>query len=300
MMGFSRAIAFASITMLGGVAMAQPKPTPAEKQKIQELAKRAISKSQAGDHEGAVADLLEAYRINTTAAVVLLSNVGYEYKQLKRPVDALKYYCMYLEQDPTGSAAQYVSAEAKTLHKDLQLPGEPCAKKADKKPPPIDFNDGGNGSSGTVTPNHTDGQVTGTSNLSTTTTASPSDPGKSMKWAGIGVGVAGAAVLGAGIYFGTQAKDRADQITAGPPIDPDTGMQVDWGPHPELGWDGITKLQDDGHKFEKLQVALTITGAAMVVGGGALYFFGARKHAETTVTPTAGPDSVGVSLGGSF
>jgi len=311
MMGLSRGLAL--VLVLCGVAGAQPKePTAAQKQKIQDLAKRAISKSQNNDHEGAVKDLLEAYAIAPSAAVVLLSNVGYEYKQMKRPVDALKYFCLYLEKDPTGSAASYVTAEAKTIHTELKLSGEVCAKKPEVEngagtgtgtgTGTGDPNDAGNG---TVTPNHPDdtatgnGQVTGTVGL--TKTSTPSSPGKTMRWAGLGIGGAGAVVLGAGIVFGIQAKDKADQITKGPPIDPNTGMQVSWGPHPELGWDGIVKLQDDGHRAQNLQIALTITGAAMVIGGTALYFMGSKKkHSEVTVTPTAGPDSLGVHLGGSF
>src|SRR6187551_2358328 len=107
MMGSIRAIALV-LLLVPALAAAQPPPTPAQKQAASERVKKAIAKSQAGDHETAVDLYLEAYTI--IPQPLLLSNVGSEYQQMKKPVEALKYFCKYLEADPTGNNVTYATA----------------------------------------------------------------------------------------------------------------------------------------------------------------------------------------------
>src|SRR5580704_1959596 len=89
------------------VARADPKPTPAQMQ-------------QAGDLELAIELYKQAYDVVPTP--ILLSNIGSEYEQAKKPVLALKYFCKYLDADPTGSNASYATAKAKALQIDLGTP----------------------------------------------------------------------------------------------------------------------------------------------------------------------------------
>ncbi|MBL9020240.1 MAG: hypothetical protein JNL83_39005 [Myxococcales bacterium] len=99
MLGSSRAVAtvLAAALLVGpsGLAIAQPQPTPQQKQLVQDLVKQAIAKSQAGDHAGAIETYQKAYA--TSPLPTLLSNIGSEYQLASKPVEALKYFFMYLE-----------------------------------------------------------------------------------------------------------------------------------------------------------------------------------------------------------
>ncbi|MBA2540273.1 MAG: tetratricopeptide repeat protein [Deltaproteobacteria bacterium] len=297
MMGFARVSALLVLSL--GVAVAQPKPslsppTPAQKTDIERLAKQAIAKSQKGDHEGAIKDYLDAYAIAPTALGVLLSNVGHEYKELKKPYEALKYFCMYLEKEPTGSAANYVLAEASGIWKELGgKEGEVCVKKPEPPPPELKPDP-------KPDPN---GQVTGTTTPPRPPPKETGGGGGGLKIAGLGIAGAGVVALAAGVFFGSKAASKSDQITQGPPIDPETGMQVGWGPNDALGWDGIVQLEKDGEKAEQMQIILTAVGGAMIIGGTALYFVARSKKSGTSevrVSATGAPGAAGLLLNGRF
>lgn len=287
-MGLSRIVAIMAVT--ASVAAAQPKPSPvpptaAQKADIERLAKQAIAKSQKGDHEGAIKDYLDAFAIAPgPSTTVLLSNVGHEYKTLKKPYEALKYFCMYLEKEPTGAAASYVLSEASGIWKELGgKEGEVCVKKAE---PPVEKDP--------------DPPVTKLPDpVKPPPSPKPKSGGGGMRIAGLGIAGAGVVALGAGFLFGSKAASKSDEISKGPPLDA-AGNQVDWGPHPELGWDGIAKLQSDGESAEKMQITLSVAGGLMVIGGTALYFLGRSKGSETNVTAAVTKDSGGVVFSGRF
>lgn len=291
-MGLTRVVTLLALS--AGIAAAQPKsspqPSPQQVTDIQRLAKQAIAKSQKGDHEGAIKDYLDAYAIHPPSTTVLLSNVGHEYKTLKKPVEALKYFCMYLEKEPTGSAASYVLSEATSIWKELgNKDGEVCVKAAPVDKPPVD-----------TPPVDKPPVVTGTEDIQKPPPPPPPpSSGGGMRMAGLGVAGAGVIALGAGFFFGSKAAEKSDAISNGPPLDA-TGKQVDWGPHPELGWDGITKLEADGEKYEKLQIGLSVVGGAMVIGGTALYFLGRSKSTESRITASASKDGGGLVFSGRF
>lgn len=286
MTGLFRATAIIAFT--ASIAAAQPKlPPTAEKAEIERLAKQAIAKSQKGDHEGAIKDYLDAYAIAPgPSTTVLLSNVGHEYKTIKKPYEALKYFCMYLEKEPTGAAASYVLSEASGIWKELGgKEGEVCVTKAE---PPVE--------------KQPDPPIT--SVVAEIKKPPPPPPpkanrGSGMRIAGLGLAGAGVVALGAGFLFGSKAASKSDAISQGPPLD-SSGNQVDWGPHPELGWDGISKLQADGEQAEKLQITLSVAGGLMVIGGTALYFLGRSKGAESNVTAAVTNDGGGVVYSGRF
>src|SRR5690606_28536963 len=87
--------------LVASPALAQPAPEPtaAEKAKAGDLVKKAIAKSQSGDHAAAIELYLESYKVIPTP--LLLSNIGTEYQSAQKPIEALKYFCMYLKEDPT-------------------------------------------------------------------------------------------------------------------------------------------------------------------------------------------------------
>src|SRR5215510_8819840 len=103
MLGRPRALVVALASVLAAApAMAQPKQANRPPQDVaNDLVKQAITKSQQGDHLAAIDLYLSAYSL--VPQHTLLSNVGNEYQQAGKPVEALKYFCMYLDKDPTGT-----------------------------------------------------------------------------------------------------------------------------------------------------------------------------------------------------
>ncbi len=254
-------------------ALAQPNkpPTDAQKQQAGDLVKKAIAKSQAADHAGAIELYLQAYQL--IPAPLLLSNIGTEYQQSQKPVEALKYFCKYLESDPTGTSADYATAQAKVLQiqlgnkdvdeKNVCKPPEPVTKPVDQPP---------------VTP------------PSQLPPAAPSPKRSSLEYAGIGVGAAGVISLALGFYYGYEAKSASDKITNWP-------MGIPWP-------SDIQQEMADGHSDQTKQIAFLIIGGAAVATGGILYYLGHKSTAEsaehTVLVPVVTPGGGGLALGGTF
>jgi hypothetical protein len=254
--------------------------------------KQAITKSQAGDHLGAIDLYLNAYSL--LPQHLLLSNVGAEYQLAGKPIEALKYFCMYLEKDPTGTNATYALSKAKALQIDLgnkNVDDKTACKpitKPDKKPdkppppdedPPVDTTEG----------------VTGTKDIGGPKDKGPKQGGGGgggggLKIAGIGGVVLGVAGVATGFYFGRKAQAKSDLITNHAPKDP-------WP-------DDIHTIEADGQRYEDRQIQLTIAGSALVVAGGVLYVIGATRGGgsseKVSVRPTATQESVGLAIGGGF
>lgn len=258
--------------LIASPALAQPgAPTPAQKEQAGDLVKQAITKSQNKDHEGAIELYLEAYAIIPLAT--LLSNIGTEYQSAQKPVEALKYFCLYLEKEPTGSLVGYATSQAKSLYfliggtdvPESEVCKTPVTPQTQATPDPQ------------PTPQPERPQPVG-------------DPGKALKIAGYATGGAGLLALGVGFYFGSEAQTISDDITN------HTDTTIAWR-------DDIKDYEAKGQRYENLQIAFLVAGGALVVGGAVLYFLGNSKKssAETLVLrPTASADSAGAVLSGSW
>ena len=272
MMGTPRRIvaALCVTALLSSPLFAQPPtPTPQQKQAAGDLTKQAIAKSQAGEYEKAIELHLQAYAI--VPLPLLLTNIASDYQKLKKPVEALKYFCMYLEKDPAGQSASYATAQAKLIQfeagnkdvTDATVCDPPKPKEepvAIQPPPPV-----------------------------VEAKPEPVDRGKTLRIAGFAVGGAGLVSLGVGIVFGFKAKDISDQIT--------NHKKEDMWP------DTIQDLEDQGQAHENKQIIFMIAGGALIAGGVALYFIGRSRKGDTesvTFVPTATPESAGIALTGGF
>ena len=303
-MGSLRVVAAGlALALVPAVAAAQPnKPTPQQMQQAGDLVKKAIAKSQAGDHAQAIDLYNQAYLI--APAPILLSNIGSEYQQLQKPVEALKYFCKYIEADAAGSNASYASAQAKSLQ--IQLGNEvddkdvchPLPKKAPPPPPPPDGG-GGTGGSG----------VTGTAGLGGSTSSvggvaaggggggdDHAKPGATLEYVGIGVGVVGLVGVALGVNYGLKAKSLNDAISGHKTTDP-WPDNIDGVP--------IGQWDQQGHDWNVDTAVFSIAGGIAVLAGGAMILVGHSKntHAQTEhamLVPTAGPQSAGLAVLGSF
>jgi hypothetical protein len=259
------------------IAAAQ-QPTAQQKQQASDLVKKAIAKSQAGDHESAVDLYLNAYEI--IPQPLLLSNIGSEYQQMKKPVEALKYFCKYLDADGLqGQNAGYATAQAKTLY--IELGGVSDVKDEDVCKP-------------IVKPQAEPAPTPAVAPTAIEPTPTPglvdSGPKTSpLRYVGLGLGVAGAAVFGVGVYYGLHAKSISDDISNHPMTEP---------------WQGnIKELEQEGKDAEKKQIMFMVGGGAAFVAGTALFFLTApKKQTESgvVVAPLATPESMGIAASGRF
>jgi tetratricopeptide (TPR) repeat protein len=283
MLGTSRVVAALCASLLiASPALAQPgaQPTPQQKQQAGDLVKQAITKSQNKDHEGAIELYLKAYAI--VPMPTLLSNIGTEYQSAQKPVEALKYFCLYLEKEPTGSLAGYATSQAKSLY--FLLGGKNVDEKevckAPVTPPPA-------AATTTTTP---DPGPSGEPTPMNTDTPKSNDPGKGFKTAGYVAGGAGLLALGVGFYFGSEAQKISDDITN------HTDTTVAWR-------DDIKAYEEKGQRAENLQIAFLVAGGALVLGGAALYIMGRSKKSSTetmVLVPTASAESAGLVLSGGW
>jgi serine/threonine-protein kinase len=274
MMGIPRRITAAlcvSLLAAAPVAAQGPTPTPQQKQAAGDLTKQAIAKSQSGDHEKAIELYLQAYEIVPLA--ILYTNVGAEYQKLKKPAEAWKYFCMYLEKDPKGPSSEFATTQAKAMQHEMGnhavTDATVCEPPKPVEPtPPVE------------TP------VVETQPPPATTSQ---DKGKTLRIAGLVVGGAGVVSLGVGVFFGIKAKQISDDISDHP-------MNEMWP-------DDIQDLEARGEAHEKKQIIFMIAGGAAVATGVALYLIGrSRKSDEQQVTlvPTATPESAGLAITGGF
>jgi hypothetical protein len=105
-----------------------------------------------------------------------------------------------------------------------------------------------------------------------------------LQWGGIGVAGAGVIALGAGIYFGLDARSISDEASDWDTFDPERF--------------------DEGEAAERNSVIALGVGAACVVTGGVLYYLGHRAISQegesVSMTPVILPDGVGLGAMGRF
>jgi len=281
MMGGSRRIAalLASV-LLANPALAQPKgPTDKDKQLAGDLVKKAIARSQAGDHSAAIEIYLQAYTIAPNS--LLLSNIGAEFQQSGKPQEALRYFCLYLDKDPTGTNATYATSQARSLQNqlgnkdvvddDVCAPPKPRPEKPkppkdpSPKPPPPE-------------PPRFDPDET------------TSSGGNTLKYVGLAAGITGLAVLGVGVYDGVQAQNITDQINKQP-------LNMAWP-------DNIRELQRRGQAYENLQIDFLIAGGVLAATGAILLVVSrsdaSSKRASDKATVMVAPTTNGVVVLGHF
>jgi tetratricopeptide (TPR) repeat protein len=276
--GSRRTAAFLASVLLASPALAQPKgPTDKDRQLAGDLVKKAIARSQAGDHSAAIEIYLQAYTIAPNS--LLLSNIGAEYQQSGKPQEALRYFCMYLDKDPSGTNATYATSQAKALQ--IQLGNKNvdernvCAapkveprpeprkppREPDPEPDPVPVS-----AKQQPTPEVPTGE------------GAPASGGRSvLSYVGLAAGIAGLAAAGIGVYDGIQAKSLSDQVTNHTPGTP-------WP-------NNIQDIQRRGQAYENLQVGFLIAGGVLVTAGTILFVVGRSDSSRTpsdkvTVAPT--------------
>jgi len=273
--------AVASSTILVATASAQPPATAKQRRAANELTVKGIAKSDAGDYTAAITLYLQAYSIAPDS--VLLSNIGAAFQKSGNPPEALRYFCMYLQKEPTGENASYVTSQVKALQiqlgnktvddNDVCAPPKPEPRPAAKEPSPP-----------SPTPvvttrpiEHGPGE--------------PADASRSsaLTYVGLATGIVGLAAIGFGAYEGVQAQNISDQINSQPK---------------NLPWpDDIQELQRRGQSDENRQIGFLIGGGVLVTTGAILFWLGrsdgsSRRTADAALRIT--PTTNGFTVSGQF
>lgn len=269
--GWRATVAVLSCIAATAPAMAQP-ATTAKNRQAGALVSKAFAKSEAGDHEGAIELFRQAFAL--APSPVLLSHIGTELMKSGNAADALRYFCMYLENDPKGPSAEYAASQAKRLQLQLgnKSPEACAAPAAPELPPPA--------AAPVAEPVAPTPPVAAVVVAPTQTSA--------LTYAGIGAGAAGLIAVGIGIYEGVQARDISNQINA-------RGEDGNWR-------DDIRDLQVRGQRYEDRQIAFLIGGGVLIATGTVLYILGrpsaSEQPAKTSVRVT--PTTNGVAVLGRF
>jgi hypothetical protein len=313
MLSSSRRIAvlLASALLAGPVRPALAQPASAKNQKAaSELVKRAIAKSEAGDHNAAIKLYNDAYNLAPNS--LLLSNIGAQYQELGEWEDALDYFCRYLKEDPGGINAAFARSQAKIVQRQLgRRRADPCAPVPGLNPtgpalgattlkPPADDDaaerprpaedspaprrSGGKSRSNPepVEPDGAPGTVRPTPagpKLATDEPAARPAGNPVLMYGGLAAGIAGIAAGGIGVYYGFQGKSISDLVNSHPK---DTPWQ-----------DDIRAKMSEGERDNRLQVTYLIASGVLVAAGVLLYVVGrpdAPEHASdrtVRVAPTA-------------
>ena len=273
-MSGSRVIALLALC-LAGSAHAEPKPpTEKDRQIASELVKKAIAKSQAGEHAAAIDIYLQAYTIVPNS--ILLSNIGTEFQHSGKFAEALRYFCMYLDKEPDGTNAPYATAQARKMQielgnkrvddRDVCAPArpEPRRKEPASEPEPRPRKPTGP---------EAEARPRGDSTL---------------RYAGAVSSILGLAGLGVGAYAGIRASSISDQITSHDQSKP-------WPTN-------IRDLERRGQLYENLQVGSLIAGGVLVTAGVVLYVVGRPGSSEqaTDKTVRVAPTANGIVVFGSF
>jgi tetratricopeptide (TPR) repeat protein len=246
-------------------ARAQPKsPSPQQIQQAGDLVKKAIAKSQAGDHLTAIDLYQDAYVIVPTP--ILLSNIGSEYEQIHKQVEALKYFCKYLDADPTGSNASYATAKAKALQIELGNPADdstvckapaPPPAPAPKPPAPQPVDQTSFAPAG--------GPVRETSD---------DHPGRVLELTGGSIAAIGVAGLAVGLVYALKAKSLSDQIDNHKMSDP-WPTTIDGVP--------IGQWDTQGDAWNRDTYIFMIGGGVVAAAGIVVFIIG---HGESEPTAT--------------
>ena len=254
------AAAVALASLQPGVAGAQGKPTRAQQKAARAHFKAGEEAKARADYPVAAREYLAAY--GEFAHPEFLYNAGEMFRLAGDRASALEQLKKYVELDPQGrgaDAARTSIAELEAAIAAEQAEAErrareeaaraAAARTPPPEPPPL---------------------------------APPPEPaprpGRRLRIAGIATGGAGAAALGASVFFGLRARRLADQASRADAYDPD--------------------LDDRGESAERAMLVTAGIGAAALATGAVLYVLGRRAGADEKpaliIIPSLAPSSITV------
>jgi tetratricopeptide (TPR) repeat protein len=245
-------------------------PDPSRRSKAKALTERGIAKVHAGEYSAAIELYQQAFDLSSEA--ILLSNIGSAYQSLGELRSALRFFCRYLDAEPTGKLASFAREQANQLATDL---GEatPCAKAPVKV------------ATAEVTTERSATQRSAAGSGAAAMSQTGPLPA-AMRVSGL-VLLTGAGVsLGVGGYYGWVGKRASDVIS---------GNTDEWT-------DAELRQQAIGERANRRMAIFLIGGGATALTGTVLYFWGrslARKR-RLAIVPWLTPTAPGLAVVGAF
>ena len=272
-MGIVRAALTATVLLAsaGAIGRARADDAADRKARAAQLVEAATVAQRAADYPTAIARLRAAYDLIPHPD--LLYNLGQAYRLGDQPWDAIEQYERYLAVEPKGSfartARQHLAALRKATKGQVRpaepvvAPPPPRAPTRVTPPPPLDL-------------------------------PPPPPPARAQPpittWrrpVALGLAVVGLAGVGAGSYFGLQARSISVELTN----------------HDGPWTDALLDKQAQGQTAETRAIIGLAAGGALVVGGVVLFALDQRGRAradDVAVVPTLSPSTVGLAVRGAL
>ena len=293
-MGSLRAAAWALIASLtqASLAAAQPKPQ-VQLQAAGDLVKKAIARSQAGDHVQAIELYQQAFLI--IPQPILLSNMGAEYQLAQQPAEAVVYFCKYLAAEPEGANAQFVTTQVKSLQSLLgheTEAGDVCEVKPKAVPP-------------APAPVPTQPPAAEAPPITATTIAPSAGPsterdshsGRVLEVVGVAAAVVGGVSIALGVHYALEGRSLSKAIDAHVASDP-WPASIDGVP--------IADWQRQGDAWNRDTYIFSIVGGAALAAGVTMFVLGHGRDDTSASTehahllPVVTPTQSGFAVVGRF
>tara|TARA_R110002096_G_scaffold361075_3_gene554114 strand:+ start:5673 stop:6590 length:918 start_codon:yes stop_codon:yes gene_type:complete len=264
-----------------------------EAQKAEKMGERFVKRAKTrkrgmARYKVAARAFLDAYELSEEPALVFRLASIYEARGEKRW--ALRGYQRYLELDPTGRNQDAANERIEALSGDVSSsepdgdsdidPSELFGEEEVEEPPAEEE---------PAQEEETEPVAVRTPKPVAKSGAKP-DPGRTLRYAGIGTAVAGALAVGLGVKFGLDASSASDELS-----------------NKEGAWtDADRRLIADGEQAETRFLIFSMVGAVGIVGGGVLYYMGAKRKGASKekqsarVTPIVTADGMSISWMGTF
>ena len=221
---------------------------------------------------------------------LMLYNLAQVYRLAGEAERSLQLYEDFLKTNPTGEAADFARKYVKILESKVAKANARKEVDDDQAWLPEEEEEEGDVADDDDFVDDDDG----TSDDGTS--AGGSD---SMRYGGLGLAAAGLASIAVGVKFGLDARDISNCLTNYP-----SSCEQDYPPG--MWNDEALLLQEEGKTAEQTMFILTGVGAALIIGGGVLYYLGGAERAPNNdisalrLTPSIDAHSAGWSLAGVF
>jgi tetratricopeptide (TPR) repeat protein len=281
------------------------RPTPLQMKSAKQHFKHGRDLQRAHAYEDAVAEYLAAYRLAPRPE--LLYNIAQCYRLGGDGLDAIDYYLRFLEEAPDDPAA----AEARAHIAALRSTFAPAPASAKVTPPPAtpqpivrsqqpwpkattekhdDPTDVDPRPTGAKAQELATGEASG--DLLDASTDGPRDPVDGpmvstthpLRWIGVGGVVSGAALVGAGAYYGWRAASAAGELEDASGV---------WTPE-------LAARERRARGDEQRMLYLAGGGGALLLLGGALWWWSDREPSAVHAQPLLGAQHAGLAVYGSF
>ncbi|MBT8493071.1 MAG: hypothetical protein KJO07_08430 [Deltaproteobacteria bacterium] len=290
MLALLRVLLVALLTVsVGAIPLATAKPKKSKKasKKDKDQAKKFFLEGKSQQDAGNYAKAAKLYRkaYDLFPIPILLFNLGQVYRLDGKKHMALDYYERYLKAEPSGQGADLAKQFRTELKADIEK--QEAAERERQRKEAAEADELAKQEAEASNEQEQEEDEGGSGGFDGGETSSGGG-GAVLKWSGIGVAAAGAIALGFGIKYGIDAKNISDELSEN--RDPWTRDLLD--------------KQDEGESAETKMFIFTAAGAAAIIGGGVLYYFGYRADADSqermTIAPVIDSQNVGFALTGRF